>query len=107
LRILALALVAACSRSAPRPKLVEVTASWCAACRVLERDALADPDVVAELARFDVVIVDASDDPGKARAWNADVLPTLIPIDSAGREQPRLIGTRSAATLASELRAVR
>lgn len=100
-------LLVACARSAPRPKLVEITASWCAACRVLEREALPDPKVVAELSRFDVVVVDASDDPNRARAWNADVLPTLIPIDSTGHEQPRLIGTRSAETLASELRAIR
>jgi thiol:disulfide interchange protein DsbD len=112
LRIAALALVAlvaflaACSRAPHRPRLVEVSAAWCAACRVLERDALADRGVIAELARFDVVRVDATDDASAASALGVDVLPTLIATDSGGRET-RLVGTRSATALASELRAIR
>jgi len=71
---LALVLVLAACSSAAHPDITIYTAEWCAACRVFERDTLADPAVRAELAHFSVATVDVDREPHDG----IDVLPTIV-----------------------------
>jgi thiol:disulfide interchange protein DsbD len=80
--------------SAQRPMLVDFTANWCAACKELERETFAHPDVSNEAGRFLAVKVDASvdDDPevvATMKTLAVKGLPTVILFDSQGHEAER------------------
>jgi thioredoxin:protein disulfide reductase len=94
------------------PMLVDVTANWCTACKELDRETFAHPDVRAEAGRFLAVKVDASvdDDPEVVvtmRALSVKGLPTVILFDSQGREMRRFTDFVKAGVMLSALRDVR
>jgi thiol:disulfide interchange protein len=94
MRLALAAVLAACSASAGAPVQPEVTiytAEWCAACRVFERDTLADPAVRAELGHFSVRTIDVTNDDGPARRAGVEVLPTIVVANArlAGAPSPR------------------
>ncbi|MBN1607920.1 MAG: thioredoxin family protein [Polyangiaceae bacterium] len=77
-----------------RPMLVDFTAEWCGACKQLDRVTFSDPAVMNEARRFVAVQVDATDDedPEVVRAMKELAvigLPTVVLIDSEGREAVR------------------
>ncbi len=77
-----------------QPLLVDFTASWCGACKELEKHTFAAPDVAREAGRFLAVRVDASngDDPAVQNAmqsFGVVGLPTVIVLDSQGKEALR------------------
>jgi thioredoxin:protein disulfide reductase len=77
-----------------RPLLVDFTATWCGACKELDKLTFSEPRVGQELGRFVAVKVDATnnDDP-KVEAMLARFkvvgLPTVVMFDSRGREAAR------------------
>lgn len=77
-----------------RPLLLDFTASWCIACKELDRYTFADPDVVAATARFVAVKVDLTNDDeplslATKAAHRVVGLPTLLLFDRSGREVVR------------------
>jgi thiol:disulfide interchange protein DsbD len=77
-----------------RPMLVDFTASWCGACKELDKLTFSSPNVAPEMARFVNVKVDASnDDDPKVEATLASFkvvgLPTVVIFDSKGHEAVR------------------
>ncbi|HSC86607.1 MAG TPA: cytochrome c biogenesis protein CcdA [Polyangiaceae bacterium] len=77
-----------------RPLLVDFTASWCGACKELEKHTFSDQQVHQEAGRFVAVRVDATDDedPGvRSLMTRLGVvgLPTVLLFDSSGREAAR------------------
>lgn len=77
-----------------QPLLVDFTASWCGACKELEKHTFAAPDVAREAGRFLAVRVDATndDDPAVQSAMESVGvvgLPTVIVFDSQGKEAVR------------------
>ncbi len=77
-----------------RPLLVDFTASWCVACKEMEKVTFAAPEVASVAGRFVAVKVDASDDEDPAvqsamESVGVRGLPTVIVFDSAGREAVR------------------
>jgi thiol:disulfide interchange protein len=93
---LAIVLVLAACSSA-QPTVTIYTAEWCAACRVFERDTLADPGVRAELAQFSVATVDVDREP----TAGIDVLPTIV------LPNARLAGAPSRAAFVAALQRAR
>jgi thiol:disulfide interchange protein DsbD len=77
-----------------RPLLVDFTATWCGACKELDKLTFSEPRVGQELGRFVAVKVDATnnDDP-KVEAMLARFkvvgLPTVVMFDSHGKEAAR------------------
>jgi thiol:disulfide interchange protein DsbD len=77
-----------------RPMLVDFTATWCGACKELDKLTFSDPEVKTEAARFLAVKIDAThdDDPAVAAAMqrlSVRGLPTVVLIDGNGREVRR------------------
>jgi thiol:disulfide interchange protein DsbD len=82
------------ARAAARPMLVDFTASWCVACKELDKLTFSHDAVEQEAGRFVAVRVDATDDEDpkveKALAeFRVKGLPTVILFDSEGREARR------------------
>jgi thiol:disulfide interchange protein DsbD len=102
----------AAAREAHRPVLLDFSADWCAACRILDRETYADPTVIAEARRFVTIRVDASrsDDATAALAKRFDVrvLPTVVFVSSRGEVlvSPRVAGAVAPAAFVRELRRV-
>jgi thiol:disulfide interchange protein DsbD len=76
------------------PYLVDFTASWCGACKELDKLTFSDPRVAQEAGRFLAAKVDATDDSDPQvekimKDWSVVGLPTVILFDSKGAESKR------------------
>ncbi len=77
-----------------RPLLVDFTASWCGACKELDKVTFSAPDVSAEASRFIAVKVDATNDEDPEvvttlSRYRVKGLPTVVIFDSSGKEALR------------------
>jgi thiol:disulfide interchange protein DsbD len=77
-----------------RPLLVDFTASWCVACKELDKHTFSEENVAREAGRFLAVKVDATndEDPRVAAAlqeFKVVGLPTVLLYDSTGKEAVR------------------
>jgi thiol:disulfide interchange protein DsbD len=78
-----------------RPVIVDFGADWCGACKELASKTFADAQVRSEAARFVAVRVDATDeDNAQVSAvkgkYKVVGLPTVVVLDSHGKERARL-----------------
>jgi thiol:disulfide interchange protein DsbD len=78
-----------------RPVIVDFGATWCTACKELESHTFADARVLREAGRFVAVRVDATDedDPQVSSVkgkYKVVGLPTVVVLDSHGKERARL-----------------
>jgi thiol:disulfide interchange protein DsbD len=95
------------ARAAAKPAMLVFVADWCAACRVLERGALADPAVAEEARRFVTAKIDVSSDEKDRRRFGVTALPTILFFDNTGRiEEARVVGTVDAKPLLVQMRAI-
>jgi thiol:disulfide interchange protein DsbD len=102
----------AAARAAHKPALIDFFADWCIPCRELDVRTFADASVARELARFQLVKMDCSsdDDPvvrETTARYQADTLPTVVLLDSAGRVADKIDHFVTPSELLSHLRAVR
>jgi thioredoxin:protein disulfide reductase len=77
-----------------RPLLVDFGATWCGACKELDKKTFSEPSVKREAGRFIAVHVDASDDDDPKVAatlhrFHVLGLPTVLVFDSSGKEALR------------------
>jgi thiol:disulfide interchange protein DsbD len=77
-----------------RPLLLDFTASWCGACKELDKHTFSEASVAQEAGRFVAVKVDATDDEDPAVAATLKEhkvvgLPTVLVYDSRGAEAVR------------------
>jgi thiol:disulfide interchange protein DsbD len=81
------------ARAERRPTLVDFTASWCVACKELEKLTFSEPSVASEAQRFLAVRVDLTEDTPANEALKQGQglvgLPTVIAFDSTGQEAVR------------------
>jgi thiol:disulfide interchange protein DsbD len=82
------------ARAERRPVLVDFGAAWCVACEELLHKTFSDPSVRREATRFVSVKVDATEPTPEIDALQARYqvrgLPTVLLIDSSGREVSRV-----------------
>ncbi len=77
-----------------KPMMIDFGASWCKACKELEHDTFPDARVRAEAMRFVAVQIDGTDDEDDAyktftEKYKVIGLPTVVLVDSAGKEAAR------------------
>jgi thiol:disulfide interchange protein DsbD len=82
------------AKSEGRPLLIDFTASWCVACKEMDKLTFAAPDVSHEAGRFVAVKVDATDDEdpqveAAKERFSVKGLPTVVIYDSEGKEAAR------------------
>jgi thiol:disulfide interchange protein DsbD len=77
-----------------RPVIVDFGAAWCGACKELTSHTFADANVRSEAGRFVAVRVDATDEDNAQvsaieKKYKVVGLPTVVVLDSRGKEQAR------------------
>jgi len=104
--------VLASARAAQRPVMIDFSAEWCAACRLLDRNTFTAPDVIRQASRFITIRIDLTnvDDATEVLAKRFGVLglPTLAFVSSRGTvlASSNLLGLVDASTLALRLREI-
>ncbi|MFO0549791.1 MAG: cytochrome c biogenesis protein CcdA [Polyangiaceae bacterium] len=84
----------AAARDEKRPMIVDFGATWCGACKELEKHTFSDPDVKVQAGRFVAVRVDATNDEDPKvkelmAKYKVTGLPTVVLVDSSGNEASR------------------
>ncbi len=101
----------ALAKSEGRPVIIDFWADWCAACKELDQTTWSNPGVRKEAGRFVALKIDATTETPAATAafekYQVVGMPTVILIDSSGREMPaRITGAISGEEMAKWLGAV-
>ncbi len=91
------------ARTTNRLTLINFSAAWCGPCRVLESRVLPDSRVLAALEGFELVKVDTDRHVEPSYYFEVVGLPTLVVLDSTGREIYRHEGMIEADELAQKL----
>ncbi|MDY0000678.1 MAG: cytochrome c biogenesis protein CcdA [Polyangia bacterium] len=102
----------AAARKAQKPMLMDFWATWCEKCIELEKETLAHPKVAKILeARFITVKVDCTkkneEVKNTQKAWGVKSLPTLVLVNSHGKQVKNLVGKLSPKELLEELEKVK
>jgi thioredoxin-like negative regulator of GroEL len=93
------------ARQNNRNALLIFSASWCGYCKKLKKDMLPTADVRRALGGYVLAELDADREKALATRLGVDGLPTLIVLDSSGRELRRMSGCpQSGSDLAAWLR---
>ena len=80
------------AKESGRPMLVDFWADWCAACKVMDKEAYAQPAFAEAAQHFIAVRVNYDKKTALARKYNVSELPTLLLTDSYGTELFRHTG---------------
>jgi len=80
-----------------KPVMIDFYADWCSWCRKLDEDTWPDARVQGATADFICVKVNVDKDVESARKYDANSLPTIVFLDSAGEEIHRVEGYQPAA----------
>jgi len=77
-----------------RPVMLDVMASWCGPCKIMDRTTFSDPSVVAWAKKVVPARIDAEKGEGRklSARYQAFSFPTVLFIDGDGNEIDRLVG---------------
>ena len=99
------------ARAQGKPVIIDFWAEWCTACKELDKTAWADPRVQAAAGRFVTLKMDGTHDTDAFQKvfekYGVVGMPTVVFIDSSGREVPqRIIGAIEADEMLKYLESV-
>ena len=87
-----------------RPLLIELTATWCTACRQMQQLTLIDSRVIRAIESGCVAVtVDVDQHPEVVSEYRVEAFPTTLLLDSSGKVQKRWVGFQPAGEFAAEL----
>jgi thiol:disulfide interchange protein DsbD len=72
--------------------LVDFSAEWCAACKVLEAQVFSDASVIEALQSYVFIEVDTDTYPESSKTYNVVGMPTLVILNTNGEELYRNVG---------------
>jgi thiol:disulfide interchange protein len=98
-------ILAALGQAAGEAKLVLVdfSAEWCAACKMLEAQVLSNSAVIAAMQNYVFVRVDTDEFPREAGDYDVIGMPTLLILNSGGEELFRSVGMVEAESFRDKL----
>jgi thioredoxin 1 len=79
-----------------KPVFVEFYASWCAPCKVLDKEVFNAPEVAKFINENYVsvkITTESEDGKAVAQLYNVESLPTMLFLDKKGNELKRMVGT--------------
>ncbi len=92
------------ARRFKKPVLVDFYTDWCGPCKVMEQRTYTDAEVVQLSDNFVCVKINGDLHRDLVKRFNIHSYPTLLLLDSRGREQSRIIGYQPATVLVGFLR---
>lgn len=92
------------AKAAHKPILVDVWATWCAPCKLMDRTTYRDEAVLAALPAFVPVKLDADANEAFLERFRVEAFPTVLVLDEEGREIGRRRGYVSAQDLTALMR---
>ena len=90
-----------------RPVMIDFYAGWCVYCKKLDSDVFTDESVAAEAARFVALRIDADRRKDLVARHQVLGLPTVVFLDSAGRETARIESYVKAEKFLERMKSVR
>lgn len=92
------------ARASHKPILVDVWATWCAPCKLMDKTTYRDEAVLSALEEFVPVKLDADANEAFLERFRVEAFPTVLVLDEDGREIGRRRGYVSAGDLAALMR---
>jgi len=86
-----------------KPAMVDFYAEWCGWCKKLDEETYTDAKVKAKAQSFVCVKVDADEDKESASKYASEGLPTIVFLDSSGKEIHRIVGYKPAEEFLPEM----
>ena len=83
-------------QAANAPILVVLYAPRCPACQKFNSETMTNPDVQQKLSTYSVTRINVDTNPEQASHFNSDVIPTMVLLDSKGKEIRRNVGYMTA-----------
>src|SRR5271157_5805856 len=86
--------------------LVDFYTTWCAPCKLLEKNTLTDAEVIKVLEQKTVALrLDAEKETNLAKLYKIDTYPSVLLVKPDGTELDRLVGYRDAKTFLADFNA--
>lgn len=89
-----------------KPLLVDIWATWCVPCKEMDKTTYKNKEVIEGAAAFVALKLDADTQKSFIDRYQIEAFPTLIFLDSEGREITRLLGLVTAEKLLGAMRVI-
>ena len=87
-----------------KPLMVDVYATWCGPCKMMEKEVYTDPDVIAQSANWVSVKIDGEKRPDVAQAYGVTGYPTILFVSNTGKPFATLPGAEAAPAFVQTMR---
>ena len=87
-----------------KPLMVDVYATWCGPCKLMDKEVYTDPDVIAQSQNWVSVKIDGEKRPDVAQAYNVTGYPTILFVENSGKPFATVPGFEAAPQFAQSMR---